>query len=279
MEPPSCDEQQLDDLINVAPITQHHLDDPISNYSFKKPSSSSSSEEEEPENTKKHRFNPEGEEEADWSVEERPSGLKTLAALLVVLCIVAAIVAVIGYTTWTNSRDNAKTPRKPLWTEQHNTLSEPFNPAAFRAFAADLERELSPYLLEAPNYYPCLCMHHLQSVSFPSFSLDSYALQLNGKLNGYRSYQVCGVTTTAKEVLLLVNPRLQGRGNETDAYTERSVSCPAGSVQRRHRFRTIFLEWLDVSSSTQTMWARFEGRVAACLQLALDEMLQGEKHC
>lgn len=180
--------EQLDEMINVlsTPSSATEAAPSLSlnqqqHYSFEKPNSSSSSSSSEDEESlekdgskkrrrRHHRHTTEENQEQQrdevWrnvdDDENRPSGLKTLGALLVVLCIVGAIVAVIGYTTWTSaSRDSATKTRKPLWTEQHNTLSEPFNPA-LRAFAADLEREIAPYLLEAPNYYPCLCMHHLQ---------------------------------------------------------------------------------------------------------------------
>lgn len=276
--------EQLDEMIHMTPVVAAAA---AADYSFPKDSSSSSSEEDkEPSEIKRKRPRshppppPPPQEDLSYyeEEEEERSGLKTLGALLVVLFIVAGVVAVIGYTTWRTSHySKHKTPLAPLWTEQHVTLSEPVNPVYSRALLPDIERILSHYLLESPRHFPCLCMHHLQYPWSLEYPLSQYALAL--KLNGQpHSYQVCGVASfPTQEVILLVNPTLQGRGNISDTYTERSVSCPNGSVQQRQRFRTIFLEWQDIDE--QMVWARFEGPVAACLQLALDEMLLGNKHC
>lgn len=280
--------EQLDEMINVA-STQSHV-----NYSFKPAahSSSSSSSEEEPSpsaaaaavaeaKNKRQRLEEEEEEQQEWEDDDRPSGLKTMGAVLVVLFIVAAIVVVIGYTTWKAGHEKHKAPPALLWTEQHITLSQPVNLAYSQPLLSGLESALASRLLESPRHFPCLCMHHLQYPWSPSLEYPLNAVAaLNEKLNGQpHSYQVCGVASfgPTEEVVLLVNPTLQGRGNISDTYTERSVSCPNGSVQQRQRFRTIFLEWQDLDG--QMVWSRFEGPVAACLQLALDEMLLGNKHC
>lgn len=274
--------EQLDEMINVAPTTQTNV-----NYSFKPAtsSSSSSSEEEQSPSSVEAKNKRQRLEEEEWESdydEDRPSGLKTMGAFLVVLFIVAAIVSVIGYTTWKAGREKHKAPPALLWTEQHDTLSQPVNFAYSQPLLSGLESALASLLLESPRHFPCLCMHHLQypwssSLEYP---LSQYALALNEKLNDvpHHSYQVCGVASfPTREVVLLVNPTLQGRGNVSDTYTERSVSCPNGFVQQRQRFRSIFLEWQDLDG--QMVWSRFEGPVAACLQLALDEMLLGNKHC
>lgn len=240
------------------------------NYSFQRSGSSSSSSEEDDDDEKptkdkkRARISKKRLEEEQRQLDEEaspPTGLKTLAALLVVLFIVAAIVAVIGYTTWSQGRQKQDAhPPIRLWTEQHTTLSAPLRVNDVE-FLPAMEHALGHYLLTSPRTFPCLCMHHLRRLP--------------------PTYQVCGIASSeGAAMLLLVNPHLQGRGNETDYYTERSVSCPDGETQRRQRYRTIILEWVDVGSATvQTTWARFEGPMAACLQLALDEMVLGDKHC
>jgi hypothetical protein len=245
------------------------------NYSFQRTTSSSNSsseddadDDETPTKGKKRaRISKKRLEEEQRQLDEEdnpPTGLKTLGALLVVLFIVAAIVAVIGYTTWSQGRQKQDAhPPIRLWTEHHTTLSAPLRVNDVE-FLPAMEHALGHYLLTSPRTFPCLCMHHLRRLP--------------------PTYQVCGVVSPSSmegaEMLLLVNPHLRGRGNETDYYTERSVSCPDGETQRRQRYRTIILEWLDVGSATvQTTWARFEGPTAACLQLALDEMVLGDKHC
>lgn len=120
-----------------------------------------------------------------------------------------------------------------------------------RFLAASLQHHLKPH------YRPCVCMHHL-AVPPPM-------------------YRVCAVPGLP----LMANPRLKGRGNETDEHNEVSlVACPgkAGPV-RRKRFRTILLEWQTLSPDAETLWGHFEGATAACMQLALDEMTLGNKMC
>lgn len=269
-------QQPLDtDLEEMIKTSNVHIVTPATiNYSFQRKSSSSSEEEEEyldeekpTKDKKRARISKKRlEEEQQQQLDEEdnpPTGLKTLAALLVVLFIVAAIVAVIGYTTWSQGRQKQDTPPPPpirLWTEQHATFSAPLR-MNDHEFLPAMEHALGHYLLTSPRTFPCLCMHHLRRLP--------------------PTYQVCGVVSSeGAEMLLLVNPHLQGRGNETDYYIERSVSCPDGETQRRQRYRTIILEWVDIGSATvQTTWARFEGPTAACLQLALDEMVLGDKHC
>ena len=78
----------------------------------------------------------------------------------------------------------------------------------------------------------------------------------------------------------MLNPKVVGRSNETDHYTERSISCapslsPAGVT--RPRWRTVALEWQDPISGAAHM-SRVAGIGAACMQLAIDE-LSGDAHC
>jgi hypothetical protein len=259
-QPLDTDLEEMIKTSNVPIVTPTAI-----NYSFQRNNSSSEEEEDEEKPTKdkkrarisKKRLEEEQQQQLDEE-DNPPTGLKTLGALLVVLFIVAAIVAVIGYTTWSQGRQKQDPIR--LWTEQHATFSAPLRMNDHESLPA-MEHALGHYLLTSPRTFPCLCMHHLRRLP--------------------PVYQVCGVASSeGAAMLLLVNPHLRGRGNETDYYTERSVSCPDGETQRRQRYRTIILEWVDVGSATvQTTWARFEGPTAACLQLALDEMVLGDKHC
>jgi peptide deformylase len=130
---------------------------------------------------------------------------------------------------------------------------------------AALARPLVAYLSEAfdahlhAQYYPCLCMHHVNPGAVSN-----------------TLYQVCGTTQIRGP---LVNPVLTGRGNETDYWTESSIACATlERGQRRARYRTIWLQWHDVATGQQ-MFGRFDGAVAACMQLAMDEMNMGNKVC
>lgn len=282
--PPSS--ELLDDMIHLTPPAATTIAPVPNSYSFQSSSSSSSGEEEEEkegeEESKKRRRTAyrDGETLAD---DDKPSNCKILLALLGVLLLVGAIVAVIAYTSWTQRMDKQTVPLRT--NTQHTTRSEPLRQEIAWIIAPAVEQVLEHYLLSQPQYYPCLCMHHLD----PSWEPDvrsghfSFELVVRDKLHGTHlvsQYQICAIADPATKsfVHLLVNPTLQGRSNETDYYTEHSISCPAGSQQRHQRFRTIYLEWLDVASS-QTMWSRFDGPVAACLQLAMDEMQLGDKHC
>lgn len=223
------------------------------------------------------------EYERELQQEVQSDRLRTLGFLLLFLLLVASFIGCITYfVLYQPNRTHHSTTKSQLWTHRHSTLSVPLNPNMsggggnrnWKIMAANVEDALKEHLLARPLYAPCLCMHHLQ---YPWASPgDSFALDLlAGSL-----YQICAITQQQRDgdaILLLANPQLKGRGNESDWYTEHSVSCSSTS-QRKERFRTILLEWLDPSSS-QMMWARFDGPTAACLQLAMDEMTLDEKHC
>lgn len=150
-------------------------------------------------------------------------------------------------------------PPAPLWLTTHDTRSAPLDvhSAMARPLVAYLDDALGTLL--DPRHYPCLCMHHVNA--------GAVSNQL---------YQVCSTTQIAGP---LVNPTLVGRGNETDHWSESSVACQTlERGQRRARYRTIWLHWHDVPTGQQ-MFGRFDGAVAACLQLAMDEMTLGNKIC
>lgn len=250
------------------PVPPPPIDGVVASYSFKKTSSEEEDDDEEEEEEmekkeKKKRRRVGGGLIHGAELDDTPSGLKRVGALLLTLLIVVAVVGVIGYFVWKQNHERVvhklQMLNSNLWTEPHATASALVDPHAhwFKNFLNNLELDLGSRL----RHHDCLCMHHLKYSSISTL------------------YQACVIAepALAYATVLLVNPQLKGRGNETDDYTEHSVSCTSSS-QRKKRFRTIFLEWFDLQT-TQTVWARFDGPVAACLQLALDEMLLGNKHC
>jgi Polypeptide deformylase len=281
-EEPERPSAELDEMIGL------HYSDNHEAYSFTSVTAAeaaaavvvSSSEEEEEDRSKNARKRMRAQEVEYDTHSNATSPFKMLCGVLLVLLIVATITTVIGYSVWTTPHRHRQQPLLPLWTDHHLTTSAPVAMSRFsRGVMADVEQALGSHLLQFPRHYPCLCMHHLKYPWVP-ISESSRNNKLELALNEAASslYQVCAIVGTAfDEVILLVNPQLQGRGNETDEYTEYSVSCK-DNPSRRQRFRTIFLEWVD-SSSSQLIWGRFDGSVAACLQLALDEMILGDKHC
>lgn len=154
-------------------------------------------------------------------------------------------------------RDPLPPPSLRIWRSTHVTTSVPVKVPG--PHAEELVWLMQSSMRTHLDYYPCVCMHHLTGVVFPP-------------------YQVCSVASATDVPLMMINPRLKGRGNETDTYWERSVACEGPGV-RRERYRTVLLEWWDVRCGGQDMFARFDGETAWCLQRALDEMTLGEKMC
>lgn len=147
----------------------------------------------------------------------------------------------------------------PLWLTTHDTRSTPLDVhgAVARPLVSYLDDAFSTLLDK--QHYPCLCMHHIMAGAVSN-----------------TMYQVCGTVDIHGP---LVNPTLVGRGNETDHWLESSPACQTlERGQRRARYRTIWLQWHDVPTGQQ-MFGRFDGAVAACMQLAMDEMSLGNKLC
>ena len=190
----------------------------------------------------RHRQEPSGAEVVPWWT------IITLAVALV-----CAAVAVVWQPT------SQPPPPPPLWLTTHDTRSAPLD------VHGPLARPLTSYLDKAldalldKQHYPCLCMHHIMAGAMSN-----------------TLYQVCSTVDIRGP---LVNPTLVGRGNETDHWTESSSACQTlERGQRRARYRTIWLQWHDVPTGQQ-MFGRFDGAVAACMQLAMDEMALGNKVC
>jgi hypothetical protein len=162
------------------------------------------------------------------------------------------------------STANVKQFAYPLKRQhEHDTKSLPLKMRSFgaRALLASVERSLETHL-EASSQYACLCMHHLADIP-----------------GNPQLAQVCGVKAKDK-MLLLVNPELIGYGDTETSYHEASVSCPENSTRSVKRRNIIAVEWTDTISVThERVFARFSGATSVCLQLALDEMQGGQKHC
>lgn len=162
-------------------------------------------------------------------------------------------------SVWWSKEPGRPLPKVPLWLTTHDTRSAPLD------IHAAVARPLVAYLDDAfdtlmdKRHYPCLCMHHIMAGTISN-----------------TLYAVCSTVDIRGP---LVNPTLVGRGNETDYWTESSSACQTlERGQRRARYRTIWLQWHDVPTGQQ-MFGRFDGAVAACMQLAMDEMSMGNKVC
>lgn len=192
----------------------------------------------------------------DWD----PSCCGLLWRMLGIIGLIFVIAAVLmTYKESVAAPHGLRGPPAPLWLTTHDTRSAPLDvhSAMARSLVAYLDEALGTLL--NPLHYPCLCMHHVNA--------GAVSNQL---------YQVCSTTQIAGP---LVNPTLVGRGNETDYWSESSAACQTlERGQRRARYRTIWLHWHDVPTGQQ-MFGRFDGAVAACLQLAMDEMTLGNKVC
>lgn len=150
----------------------------------------------------------------------------------------------------------------PLWLETHDTKSAPLSMSDPKAkpLISTLENSFRVHM-EMGTQYSCLCMHHLKVPHTAS-----------------ASYQVCGIyNRPRRELYVMVNPTLVGRSNQTDHYTETSVSCPTGSQQSTTRSRIVFLQWVDPETNG-VLYSKFAGIEAVCMQVAMDEM-SGNKHC
>lgn len=203
----------------------------------------------------------ESEEEASRKrprvVQQSPQRNRRRWSLCGVLGIVILVLFVVG-AIWFYFARIQDPPSLRIWRSTHVTLSLPVKVPG--PYAEELVWQLQSSMRTHLDYYPCVCMHHLTGVVFPP-------------------YQVCSVASaTGAPPLMMVNPRLKGRGNETDTYWERSVACEGPGV-RRERYRTVLVEWWDVRGGGQDMFARFDGETAWCLQRALDEMTLGDKMC
>lgn len=188
----------------------------------------------------------------------RPEPYCSLCSVLTFVAFCLVMGGMIWYHSVTLAQGALPVRREPLYefrnaADTESTLTRPLDDLTKRhAIVERVEASLRHYLHE--RYQPCVCMHHL-SVAPPL-------------------WPVCAVP----HLPLMVNPKLKGRGNETDERNELSVACP-GQLRRRLRYRSIILEWQDLGPDGETMWAFFEGATAACLQLALDEMTLGNKIC
>jgi peptide deformylase len=145
--------------------------------------------------------------------------------------------------------------------ENYDTTSAPLplvnNAAVTRPLLSSLR---STFAHHHHAGYPCLCMHHL-------------------KVPGQQRYRVCAVydAKMLEGMFVVINPRIIGNGNKTGVYEESSLSCPSASVSTaRQRHHTIFLEW---DTEGDVLYTVLHGIPAVCMQLALDEMQQGNKHC
>lgn len=185
---------------------------------------------------------------------QEPSGAEVVPWWPVIALALALLCAAVAVAWKPTSQ-----PPLPLWLTTHDTRSAPLD------VHGPLARPLTSYLDEAldalldKQHYPCLCMHHIMAGAMSS-----------------TLYQVCSTVDIRGP---LVNPTLVGRGNETDHWVESSSACQTlERGQRRARYRTIWLQWHDVPTGQQ-MFGRFDGAVAACMQLAMDEMALGNKVC
>ena len=185
---------------------------------------------------------------------KEPSGAEVVPWWPVIALALALLCAAVAVAWKPTSQ-----PPPPLWLTTHDTRSAPLD------VHGPLARPLTSYLDKAldalldKQHYPCLCMHHIMAGAMSN-----------------TLYQVCSTVDIRGP---LVNPTLVGRGNETDHWTESSSACQTlERGQRRARYRTIWLQWHDVSTGQQ-MFGRFDGAVAACMQLAMDEMTLGNKVC
>lgn len=186
---------------------------------------------------------------------QEPSGAEVVPWWPIITLAVALVCAAVA-VVW---QPTSQPPPPPLWLTTHDTRSAPLD------VHGPLARPLTSYLDKAldalldKQHYPCLCMHHIMAGAMSN-----------------TLYQVCSTVDIRGP---LVNPTLVGRGNETDHWTESSSACQTlERGQRRARYRTIWLQWHDVPTGQQ-MFGRFDGAVAACMQLAMDEMTLGNKVC
>lgn len=125
--------------------------------------------------------------------------------------------------------------------------------------SASLEHTFKAHM-ETGTQYSCLCMHHISIVT-----------------TGSPLFQVCALYNRPRgEMYLMVNPSIIGRSNQTDPYGETSVSCLKQRPTTR-RSKQIVIEWTD-PETRDTLYSRFSGVGAVCMQLAMDEM-SGNQHC
>jgi len=103
--------------------------------------------------------------------------------------------------------------------------------------------------------YPCLCQHHL---TIPS---------------NVTCVRICAIYNE-HQFYLLINPRAVGF-TKKNATTFREYSC--NETYLRKRLDTVFFEWEDERSITH--YLAFQGRSAACLQLAMEEFRGTRDHC